>query len=665
MKFRSLIFAISLSILSTPIEAKSKDSISNDFTQVKLSDEYYFRNRIKRLRQLRKSKTKQKSYRSKLKDKKQIVKSSKSKASKAVKLKTTTPNIKKAEPKIRRIEATPKVSKNSIDKNYFRKKYTRAKSIRKQQNNAKVKAFNGKQVQGVSRLDKSTTNDFEKYYFKSTNETKKIVPISIEGLVRDVVRFNANSIYQNIQNKISEHQIDYERGILDPNFMFNVRRSDTENPNNAEQSLSRSFQDKYLERKSDYELGLSGLSVDGLQWNVKMTYNKRASSIIDQLRGYNREHENGIDLSLRQPLLKGKGKDMTLIKINIAKMTKKISVDQYRKKIMDLIGVTIQSYWRLYGAQKLYQSWSESLKIANNQLMEMTEKVKSGMNPKTDLLEIKSAISLRKIELYAVENQILQYQNQILSLLNLSATKNQNILLKAVGNPNIANTSIPSLENSFKEAVENWPEFRVAVQKIEMEKLKIRFAKNQSKAQFDLTGNVNSNNLHDASTFAYKSALSKDSISWYLGLEYRIPLNNTASKNNIAIEDLRMRQARLELDSLYRSLNNGLHGKINKLISTRDQLLELQNGMAIKRRLLDISKQKMHFGKARIRDIFDQQEKLINYQRKILSGVVEMKLAKASLDKAVGALLDRFDVEVESAREDLEIFEDTTYTPSK
>ena len=62
-----------------------------------------------------------------------------------------------------------------------------------------------------------------------------------------------------------------------------------------------------------------------------------------------------------------------------------------------------------------------------------------------------------------------------------------------------------------------------------------------------------------------------------------------------------------------------------------------------------------------MKEIFDRQEKLINFQRKLLNGVVELKLAKASLDKAVGSLLNRFDIKVDDFKNDLEIFEDKEY----
>lgn len=614
--------------------ATEKQDLEKKQIAFNLSDDHFFRKRFEKLRNKR--------------------------------VKKKPKSLKKNIPKLK-IIVSPKVEIKKVkiatekETGFFRKKYSK---IKKQRQITEIKIENKAFEKSKSlQVRVIKNNTFEKYYLNNVSDadTKTIVPISIYELVKDIVKYNANSIFQNIQSKISDEQIKYERGVLDPNFIFNIRRSDTENPNNAEEALSRSFQNQYLERKSDYELGLGGISVDGLQWNVKVSYNKRASSIIKQQRRYNREHENGLDLSLRQPLLKGKGKGVTLIKINMAKMNKKISIDQYKKKIMDLIGVAIQSYWRLYGAQKLYESWSESLKIANKQLSEIKIKVKSGMSPRTSILEINSAISLRKIELYSVKNQIVQYQNQVFSLLNLSASKNKNIILKAVGSPKISETRVPTLELSFKKAIENWPEFKIAKNKIEMEKMKIKFAKNQSKAQFDITANVNTNNLNDSSTFAYKAALSKENISWYLGLEYKMPMNNIMAKSNIKIEDLRLKQAELELESLYRSLNNGLYGKINKLISTREQLLELQNGMGIKRKLLSISKQKLHFGKTSIREIFDQQEKLINYQRKILSGVVELKLAKASLDKAVGTLLNRFDIKIDSAKDDLEVFEDKAY----
>jgi outer membrane protein TolC/predicted XRE-type DNA-binding protein len=507
---------------------------------------------------------------------------------------------------------------------------------------ARLKVDNAK-IREVRKID----NDVE---FTAKDISQKsdsvLVPIRIKDLIRDVVRRNASALFKYLQTKINENQVEYERSILDAKFSFSAKKKNVNQQNDIAEALSRNFTTEYRDSTEIYELGYSGMTAQGAEWSVKMSYDRQGSSIIDRYRNFGHENTSGMDLMMKYPLAKGKGKDITLIKVEIAKLNKNISVDQYKKQLMDVIGLTIQNYWRLYGAQQLYNSWLKSLLITEKSLKDTKLRVKNGLAPQTEVLEIESGISSRKIQLTDLRSKIIRLQNQIFNLLNISVRDNSKVLLRAVETPDIYDIDVPKLEDSFQKAIGNWPEFKIAKRKVELEKLKLKYAENQKLPDLDLVGNVYSSNLDQSASDVLGRMMSDRHLSYYLGVEYSIPVHNRAARSNYEIEKLRLKQAELELVTLERTLGNGLYDKIDQLKTMQEQLLEYQRGMKIRSSLVDIARKQMSLGKIRVRRLFDQEEKQIEFQRKLLNGIVDVKLSEAALDKAVGTLLERFDVNV-------------------
>lgn len=486
-----------------------------------------------------------------------------------------------------------------------------------------------------------------KSILKGNKQDIQVVDFGLNDFVRDVVRRNAGAIMQRIQRQISRHQVDFERGVFDTNFVFSIRRQRTNQPNDTQEALTRNFQSDFRDMTESYDMGYQGKWATGAEWSVKYQYNKVNSTVIDQFRSYDYEHKSGISLSLKYPLQKGKGKDVTLIKVDIAKLNSKIALDTYKKKLMDIVGTAIQTYWNMYGAQRLYLSWLTSVNLAQKELDSTRDRVRAGKSAKTEVLELESVVSSRKIELSEVRSKILQIQTQMNGLLGISSQSSPFLVFHMIEKPDFRTVSVPNLKQSFKEAIMYWPEYQLARKRLKVEKVKLIYAEDQLKPQLDLATSMTTNTLAESSSNALGKSPSSDHLSWYLGLEYSFPLGNRQAKSNMEIQDLRQRQAELELQALLKTLNNGLYDRIERLKVLKEQLYEYNKGFALKKKLFDVSRERFRFGKVPARVTFERQEKLILHERSLLNGLIEFQLARASLDKASGVLLRDFDVEIE------------------
>ena len=491
------------------------------------------------------------------------------------------------------------------------------------------------------------------------DDTEKIiVPIGLTELVNQVVVRNARSIYQNIEKQISLNQIQYERGIFDPSFYLNLRKERNHKPNNTQDALTRQFESEYTDQTDVYELGVRWLSRRGQQWSIDFSYDQHGSSVVDRFRGGSEEYTSGVDINLRQPLGKSKGGFATQIKINLAKIESGISIDEYRKALMELIGLTISNYWNLYGSLRLQKSWERSLDLIDSQLKDAKLRLEGGKANRSLILELEVGLSQRKIELQSVKSKIRQLHNQIFGLLSVSAAKNQNVIFETRDNPNIASLVIPDLELSYALAIRSWPELRIMKQKRDIELLKSKYAKEQLLPQFDLVGKIGSTSLDTTASRSLGQSFSGEFLSHYLGFEYKLPFYDIAAKENFKIAELRRKQVDLQIESMKRTLYNSLVDRIETLSLSKNQLEEFDQGLKLRRDLLKLSQERLKYGKISLRNHLEEEEKLIEFERKNFNAIVEVKISEASLEKAVGLLLDVYQVDVEEQGKKDELPED-------
>ena len=463
--------------------------------------------------------------------------------------------------------------------------------------------------------------------------------------MNEVVRRNASVVGDYLQAKISQERIRAEEGIFEPLFETSLTKQQNHTPNTTLDVITRQ-QNDYFENVNEFNVGFNGKISSGATWDLKFVDRQRSSSIIDKYRTYQYEYDNLLKLSLGQPILKGFGRDTMRAKIEMAKVQSEIDDSKYEQKMMELVAVTIQSYWRLYGSQQICETWERSVKIAEDALKDLRSLSVGGKAPQTDLMEAESALSSRRAELYNASSRVIEAQNQLMTLLNVSAYDFRNIQFLPIDDPFSVYTNISDGDSYVGIALVKWPEYRIARKKVESERIQVTYSQNQLLPQLDLVGSVSLNSLDQDHNPALQGVIVNDFFSWSAGLKFSLPiLDNAQARGALTIARIRARQAEVELDALGKSLANSLHSKIAALISQREQLREYEKGLKIRKQLLEIEQTKLKLGHISLKKLLDQEEEYVNYQRKAFSGVMNYKLGEATFEIAVGSILEKYNVD--------------------
>jgi len=475
----------------------------------------------------------------------------------------------------------------------------------------------------------------------------KAISISLKKIVVESVNRNSSAMNDYLQAKMSQEQIFAEGGIFDTVFQTTVQAKRSRTQNGAEDAVNRRAND-YYDNTDSLEMGLNGLLPFGTLWDVKYNQNKRSSSTIDQFTSYAHEYDNGLKLTLTQPLLKGFGLKSTMAKITVAELQSDIDSNKFEQKLMELVGVAVQVYWKLYGAQQILQSWEKSILIAEEAIKDLELRVQAGKIAHTEYLENISAVNIRKAELYNARSKVDEAQNQLLTLLNISAVDAKKIKLIADDNPFGSREVLQDAESYINASLSKWPEYRVARKKFEKEKVQLKYSENQALPQLDILGSFGSTSLDRNYDKSFRYVTDGGYLNWSAGLKFIFPLYNTQAASSLKISKLRTKQAEIELDAFVKSYGNSIYSKLSEVRNYQSQLQDFENGLRIKTDLLEIERQKLKAGRTSLKTVLEKQDDYISYQRRVLSGVVNYKLAEASLDIAAGKILAKYGVDVNS-----------------
>ncbi len=476
--------------------------------------------------------------------------------------------------------------------------------------------------------------------------------LTLGQIAREAVDRNSQVIYESLQWDISSSQADYERAILEPEFFINYDRDRIHEPNSVEDLLSRSLKSEYSQESSGYETGLRGLFATGAQWKLAYTGDGRNSNVIDvYYKNHITEHENSLKLTLRQPLMRGRGKTATLAKTWVAEVNEKIAFLNYVHRVMESVGTAEQGYWALYEALELESNWGESLAVAEKLHADVSAAIKQGKFPQTELLEVESGIIIRKTELLSAKNQRIEAEARLMTLLNATEKKSDAPLI-ASEEPDLNKVWTPELGSSRELAFTHWPPALIARRKLDAARISLEAAKNMRWPQFDLVGSYGQSSLSDKSGDAFNDAFSSRYNSWNVGVELSMPIGNGKARSDQRMAESRRKQAENEIRAIENGITNSLRTRIEQLANARAQLQDRLRGVELCKALLDVETKKMAVGKSSSREVLKVEEDGLDSRRRYLRSLAEWKRAETLVAIAEGTLLDRYGITIEAPAPD-------------
>ncbi|MEG3640323.1 TolC family protein [Magnetococcus sp. PR-3] len=479
----------------------------------------------------------------------------------------------------------------------------------------------------------------------SKQGTGLVMELQIPYLVGQIVAHNVQVQMSRLDQGVAKLAIVQARSIFEGSVSSTASLGNTVNPNTNEQKASRNNRDEYRNYGANYTLGVEKTLSTGMLVELKADLNRTNNNILEpEAREVEYEFTSGV--SITQPLLKGRGKDATMVDIRFAQEDVKISVQEFRRILMDQIYQGLLSYWDLYQAQQILDRRGKSVSIVEKLLADDQKRLDLGKGQESTVLETEAILANRQATLELAEQGVWEAVNALRTKLVMFPHVNK---AKLVVSSAIGDYQLPAQNQleRLKEAFMARPEYLSQKNRIEQEGIRLAYAKDQQLPQVDIEASFERSGIDRRYYRAFHEAFTENYKDWSVGVNFSMPLGgNNAAKSAVQSQIHKKRRALFALKeievTIATSINSALHG----IEHAEARLNKLKKAEQINQKLYDLEKKRLKIGQSNSRKVLEREENLNTAQQATLEARVALEKAMIKLQLVEGSLLQAYNQEL-------------------
>jgi outer membrane protein TolC len=488
-------------------------------------------------------------------------------------------------------------------------------------------------------IDISLTPSSQEYTTEPTSAPKiPREPISItpKGLVREVILRNSALTVDRLQIKINRERENVERYIFEPIFSAKWEMMDMNSPTEAADTLAKGGNPQFDQFEERMNTTFAGLLSGGGDWSLEFNHNRTQGTSVKSFKDYKTEYDALTKFTLRQPLWKGLGSDVTLGEYRKARLDSSIHQGNFDKRLMHLVEQTLKTYWKYYGGIKLLDSLTKSVELTQESVELLESRLQKGESSELEVLEAKSGLATRRLEMNAMKAKVQESKNNILEYLDIPSEWSHK--LSFIPGEDDVEIKAQNLEEVLERALDQLPDLKIALDELEKSKIDYHLSKDDLDPQFDVVGSTWLTQLN--SSEIYDKMFENEFVSWQVGVEFSMPIaGGKKERSALEMSKLKAEQNQHRLISLKRQIKIALQNTLSKLNAAELQEKDLLSSYQIKKQIFDIEREKLRLGESQIRNVLDKEEDMIDEQRRWLNRVIEVKFSQIALGQLSGDLL--------------------------
>lgn len=300
---------------------------------------------------------------------------------------------------------------------------------------------------------------------------------------------------QNVRG--AEFDLQAARGVYDPRFLTNSYYERTETP--AASFLSGTSAGSVTQSGFFSSSSVQGLAPKfGGGYRVDFVNNRVTTNNL--FAALNPQYPTSLTFSYTQPLLRGRGFDLSRRQIEIAKKSLSLTDAQFRQRVTDIIIAAQRSYWDLVYALRNLQIQREAVGDARKQLEHNKRLVNEGMLAPIDVVAAEAQISGFEQSVYSALDDVGRAENNLKSL--VAENREAPIWRSAIVPSESVELAPPqvALADAMQYALKSRPELSSSDVAREINEIEQRFAREQTKPQVDLIASYSMVGLAGAQT---------------------------------------------------------------------------------------------------------------------------------------------------------------------
>ncbi len=493
------------------------------------------------------------------------------------------------------------------------------------------------------------------------------IKLPLKSVIFLALKNNLQIAFESLGPDVSESDIAREESVYDPNvsLQFGKSRRVTQTGN----FLAGAGEPSIYQQSWDLQVDVVKKFVSGTSAELKWDSSDSTTDFLFQ--ALVPEYRSELNLSLTQPLLKDFGIDVGKSMIKIASLNFKISQDQFKNRVIDILHEVNRLYWNLYFQMEDYEARENSLKLAEDLLREFKIKIEAGTLAPIEIYQAEAEVATRKEDLIIAGDLLRDTEDTLRTALSFYEKEQYwDLAIIPVDEPR--STAVKEdLMEGLKVAFQHRPDYNQARMDIEARKIMVKYTKNQVLPRVDLFGTIGTMGLGgrgnpdaldfvgggngggDASSFSTHwddvadHLVSGDFYNYTIGIKIEFPLGNRFAKSQYSRAKVEALRAATYLKDLENNVINDVRMAVRQVTTDFERIQAAKASLRLSVEKLKAEEKKYEVGLSTAHDLLEFQEDLARAKSREARSLADYEKDLSSLARAKGVLLEEYNITID------------------
>ncbi len=351
-----------------------------------------------------------------------------------------------------------------------------------------------------------------------------------------------------------------------------------------------------------------------------------------------------VGLTVSQALLRGYGADVNLVAVHQAQIDTQTTDYELRGFTEALVAQVEETYWDYAFAQRSIEIFTESLKLAEQQLTETNERIKVGNLAEIERAAAEAEVALRRENLINARSTLAATRLTLLRLLNPTASDfwSRDVSIKSL--PAIPEIKADAVDTYVQVAMRMRPDLNQARLQVKRDDFQLIKTKNGLLPQMNVFITLGKTGYAE-SFFHSPANLANEGYDALVGASFEYPpLNRDARATNQRAEVSR-HQAVEAVENVAQLVQTDVRAAYIEVERSKEQVAATAVTRGFQEQKVTAETEKFRVGKSTTLLVAQAQRDLLQSQIDEVSAVVSYLKAWVELYRLEGSLLERRGVE--------------------
>ncbi len=463
------------------------------------------------------------------------------------------------------------------------------------------------------------------------------VRVTLEDCLRRAIAHNVQIQIARFGPQIAETAVTESEAIFDPSWFLNNAAGRVRRDTGTQLAGAATL----TVEQWDFATGLEALLPTGGQAGLSQTWIRQETNSFFVMPSP--QYDTAMTLSLTQPLLRGFGPTVTRSPIVLAKLDHRVSLADFKRRLMDTLLEVERTYWQLVLAQRSVDAVQEALEAAEENRRVAQQRFDAGKARRVNVSLAESAVTQRRATLIAARLDVAQTSDRLKRLLNdPNLPLDDPTILEAVEQPITVPIPVDRalLQQTMLAAMKNRPELAEADARIRQSDLLEDVAANERMPRLDLIGAYGVVGLDRRLGNALDEQYGTEFFEWTAGVEFEVPLGNRARQaayNRARLE--RALAVKTREETRQRVLLE-VSEAVRNLAAAEEAVLAIRAAREAAEQTLADQQANVTAGAALAKDLLEAQRDLAQTKVQETEALVTYMTGLAVLERTKGTLLE-------------------------